>query len=117
MKYLVKGMYLLQVVCLKSNPSNSAEEVWSKDLPRGTKLQSLILVNHEIWGLSGKANDLFPPLPSFSCFHANHTGENKVLKITRDGVEEPYTMNGMPVRKLAARHAEVRDSSVAALVG
>jgi len=49
-------------------------------------------------------------------FHANHTGDNKVVK-TRDRVEEPYSMNGLPVRKLAARHAETRDSSVAALVG
>jgi len=103
---------------LKSkSPSNPDEEVWSKSLPEGTKLQSLLLVNNEIWGLSGKSMIFFAATIFFSCFHANYTGDNKVLKITRDGVEEPYTMNGLPVRKLAARHSDIRLSSVAALVG
>ena len=43
--------------------------------------------------------------------------DHGLLQFSKEGVEQPYTMNGLPVKKITARHRNNAGSSLAAFVG
>jgi len=70
-------------------------------------------MDSRVWGLMGKKT----PLPCILLFLTMSTDDHRLLKFSKEGIEQPFTMNGFPVKQIAARHSRTQRSSVVALVG